>query len=69
MDTPHIIKLEYQDGCKLETPVSWCGQEVWRDEWLFQDAQHALLSLGRSTTVPCADCLAAITKLIGEKQQ
>ena len=43
----HIIKYDWRDGVKL-TPhqiETWCGHQPKCGEWLFQDAQHALLSI------------------------
>ncbi|HHA1204606.1 hypothetical protein V6183_04145 [Enterobacter hormaechei] len=61
----HIIKYEYRDGVKLAKPEieTWCGHAPKFSDWLFQDAQHALLSIEQgSLQVPCKNCLAAIIK-------
>lgn len=68
MATTHIAKHDYRDGRELPMPISWCGKEVPRTEWIFQDAQHALLSLEHSSIEPCRDCLSAISKLIEESE-
>jgi len=61
----HIIKYDWKDGVKLprcEIQL-WCGHKPGYGEWLFQDAQHALLSIEQgSLQVPCKRCLAAIIK-------
>lgn len=55
----HVIKLEYEDGKKLQSPIVWCGREVGFSAWLFQDAQHVALSVGGSVA-PCKNCIKAI---------
>ncbi len=61
----HIIKYDYREGVKLHKHEieTWCGHRPGSFEWLFQDAQHALLSIEQGTLlVPCNNCLAAIIK-------
>ena len=61
----HIIKYDWKDGVKLPPHQieTWCGHQPKCGEWLFQDAQHALLSIEQgSLQVPCKNCLAAIIK-------
>ena len=61
----HIIKYDWKDGVKLppHQTETWCGHQPKCGEWLFQDAQHALLSIEQgSLQVPCKRCLAAIIK-------
>lgn len=61
----HIIKYDYRDGAKLAKHEieTWCGHVPQFSDWLFQDAQHALLSIEQGTLlVPCKNCLAAIVK-------
>lgn len=59
----HIIKYEYRDGVKLakhEIEI-WCGHSPKFAEWLFQDAQHAILSIEQESRIqPCKRCLKAI---------
>ncbi|EOW7592847.1 hypothetical protein ACOE72_000784 [Escherichia coli] len=65
----HIIKFAYRDGVKLlpHQVETWCGHQPIQFEWLFQDAQHALLSIEQGTLlVPCKNCLAAIIKTAQE---
>lgn len=57
----HVIKFEYDDGEKLNTPVTWCGNAPKQFDWLFQDAQHVSLSVGGSIQ-PCKNCIRAIIK-------
>jgi hypothetical protein len=56
--------------CVVKTPregarpaVSYCGRTLWRQEWAFEDAEHARLARGHSRMEPCAACLAAIGSL------
>jgi hypothetical protein len=53
----HVIKFEYDDGKKLQRPVTWCGSDEFG--WMFQDAQHVALSVGGSVQ-PCKKCVRAI---------
>ncbi|XYV36921.1 hypothetical protein ACQCOG_17305 [Escherichia coli] len=65
----HIIKYDYRDGAKLakHEMETWCGHVPQFSDWLFQDAQHALLSIEQgSFQVPCKNCLAAIIKAAQE---
>lgn len=65
----HIIKYDYHDGAKLAKHEieTWCGHAPQFSDWLFQDAQHALLSIEHgSLQVPCKKCLAAIIKTVQE---
>ena len=55
----HVIKLDHEDGVKLNQPIVWCGHPVTHRQWLFQDAQHVALSVGGSVE-PCANCIKAI---------
>lgn len=62
----HIIKYEYRDGVKLpkHQVETWCGHHPVSFEWLFQDAQHALLSIEQSSRIsPCSKCLEKIILL------
>lgn len=65
----HIIKYDYRDGVKLAKHEikTWCGHAPQFSDWLFQDAQHALLITEHgSLQVPCKKCLAAIIKTAQE---
>ncbi|MEP8883471.1 hypothetical protein ABKV35_00055 [Enterobacter kobei] len=65
----HIIKYDYRDGIKLakHETETWCGHRPHFSDWLFQDAQHALLSIEQgSLQVPCKKCMAAIIKTAQE---
>ncbi|MCS3490500.1 hypothetical protein [Enterobacter sp. SLBN-59] len=65
----HIIKYDHHDGVKLSKheTETWCGHAPQFSDWLFQDAQHALLSIEQgSLQVPCKKCLAAIIKAAQE---
>ena len=65
----HIIKYDYRDGVKLAKHEiqTWCGHAPQFSYWLFQDAQHALLSIEQgSLQVTCKKCLAAIIKTAQE---
>ncbi|MDF3570895.1 hypothetical protein [Enterobacter cloacae] len=62
----HIIKYDHRDGVKLakHETETWCGHKPQFSDWLFQDAQHALLSIEQgSLLVPCKKCLKAIVKV------
>lgn len=59
----HVIKYEYRDGVRLpkHETVTWCGGKVEWADWLFQDAQHALLSVEQCSSLePCGECMKAI---------
>jgi hypothetical protein len=47
MMSKHVIKYEYRDGKRLarHDVETWCGHSPKFSEWLFQDAQHAILSI------------------------
>lgn len=62
----HVIKYEYKDGIKLDSPISWCGAPISNMEFLFQDAQHVALNVGGSTK-PCKDCIKAIINELNEE--
>ena len=67
----HIIKYDYREGVKLPKHEieTWCGHRPRSFEWLFQGAQHALLSIEQGTLLvpfPCKNCLAAIIKTAQE---
>lgn len=62
----HIIKYEYDNGVKLKHPTLWCGSQPEPRSWLFQDVQHALLSIEQGSTIaPCRNCLKAANMLMG----
>lgn len=61
----HIIKYEYRDGVKLAQHEieTWCGRKPEFSDWLFQDAQHALLVMEQGGRImPCKNCLKNIIK-------
>ena len=61
----HVIKYEYRDGERLarHDVETWCGRSPKFAEWLFQDAQHAILSIEQgSLNQPCKLCIKAIIK-------
>ena len=63
----HIIKYAYRDGVKLlpHRVETWCGNQPSQFEWLFQDAQHAVLCIEQGgSQVPCKRCLKAIRDVI-----
>ena len=63
--TKHIIKYEYRDGVKLakHEVETWCGYVPQFSDWLFQDAQHAILSIEQESRIqPCKRCIKAIIK-------
>jgi len=44
---------------------SWCGRKLAHHNWVFQDAEHAMLHLAQGPDIsPCRACLSAIKKLI-----
>ncbi|WP_227136711.1 hypothetical protein [Kosakonia radicincitans] len=62
----HIIKYDHRDGVKLSKHEieTWCGHKPKVADWLFQDAQHAILSIEQHSDVaPCSECLKAIIKM------
>jgi hypothetical protein len=56
----HIIKYRYDDGVKLTNPILWCGRKS-KHEWMFENADHAALSVEGSVQ-PCKNCIKAIIK-------
>ena len=63
----HIVKYDYRDGVKLakHEGETWCGHQPQSADWLFQDAQHALLSIEQCSSVePCKECLKAIVRVV-----
>ncbi|MCL5634794.1 hypothetical protein M5Y66_09795 [Enterobacter vonholyi] len=63
----HIIKYDHRDGVKLPQyqVETWCGHQPGAFEWLFQDAQHAVLCIEHGgSQVPCKRCLKAIRDVI-----
>lgn len=61
----HVIKYEYRDGKRLarHDVETWCGHSPKFAEWLFQDAQHAILSIEQgSLNQPCKRCIKVIIK-------
>lgn len=59
----HIIKVDHLDGDRLPTNKieTWCGVAPTYGEWLFQDAQHALIAVENGfRQEPCEQCLRAI---------
>ena len=59
----HIIKVDGLDGVILPTNKieTWRGAAPSYGEWLFQDAQHALIAVENGfRQEPCAQCLSAI---------
>ncbi|KXL18467.1 hypothetical protein AXH19_02510 [Escherichia coli] len=66
---PVFVDHFNRDGVKLakHETETWCGHKPQFSDWLFQDAQHALLSIEQgSLQVPCKKCLAAIVKTAKE---
>jgi len=59
----HVIKLEYENGKKLDKPILWCGIRSVPNTWYFLDAQHLALSVGGSLQ-PCKNCVMAIIKTL-----
>lgn len=62
----HIIKVDHRDGVELPTNKieTWCGVAPSYGEWLFQDAQHALIAVENGfRQEPCAQCLSAIVQV------
>ena len=63
--TKHIIKYEYRDGVKLARHEieTWCGYAPQFSDWLFRDAQHAILGIEQESRIqPCKRCIKAIIK-------
>jgi len=63
----HIIKYDHHDGFKfpLHQIETWCGHRPGAFEWLFQDAQHAVLFIEQNgSQTPCKQCLEAIRHVI-----
>lgn len=61
----HVIKYTHDDGVERDQPLVWCGERLWRNQWMFLDAQHCLLALDQSTlTTPCPKCLEAMRGVI-----
>ncbi len=61
----HIIKYDHDDGKKLprHKRITWCGRKP--NNWSFQDAQHALLSLDQGQLAqPCRSCLMKMKLVI-----
>lgn len=61
----HIIKYDYRDGVKLAKHEieTWCGYKPKFSDWLFQDAQHALLVMEQGgRIIPCKNCLKNIIR-------
>jgi hypothetical protein len=57
----HHIRHTHAD---LETS-SWCGQQLSRSDWTFQNIDHAIYAIQQGTLQqPCPECLAAITKTL-----
>lgn len=55
----HIIKYDYRDGVKLTKHEieTWFGCSPEFSDWLFQDAQHALLVMEQGgRIIPCKSC-------------
>ena len=60
-DYQHHIRHTHAD---LETS-SWCGQQLNRTDWTFQNIDHAIYAIQQGTLQqPCTECLAAITKTL-----
>ena len=57
----HVIKLEYDNGKKLNIPTLWCGNDNNGMSFCFMDAQHVALAAGGSIA-PCQNCVKAIIK-------
>ena len=55
----HIVKFEYVDGVKLDSPILWCERKSNRLTWYFEDAQHAALSVN-GVIQPCKNCIKRI---------
>ena len=42
---------------------SYCGQELWSHDWVFQNPEHAKLSIQKGNYVqPCKKCMKSINK-------
>ncbi|BBK09322.1 hypothetical protein [Klebsiella phage 05F01] len=64
MMSKHIIKYDWINGVKLKHHeiITWCGAEP---GWLFQDAQHAILSVEQGSRVlPCKECMKSILEVL-----
>ena len=57
----HVIKLEYENGEKLDSPLYWCGVSGSYQNWHFLDSQHLALAAGGSVSA-CESCVKAIIK-------
>lgn len=65
MMSKHIIKYEWNDGVKLKRYeiITWCGAKP--QPWMFQDAQHAIISIEKDSYVlPCKNCIKAILRVL-----
>jgi hypothetical protein len=65
MDTEyqHHIRHTHAD---METS-SWCGQQLSRSDWTFQNIDHAIYAIQQDTLQqPCPECLAVIRKTLSQ---
>lgn len=65
----HIIKVDHRYGDKLPTHKieTWCGATPSYGEWLFQDAQHALIAVENGfRQEPCTQCLSTIIQVASQ---
>lgn len=60
------IKETHRDGVELDAPVSWCGRNISKTDWAFQDAQHLARAVGGSVQ-PCKKCVAAVIKELSKE--
>lgn len=64
----HIIMYEYDDGKKLDQPISWCNKNIDHCSVAFKDLQHYALATAQGSvwgTPVCQDCVRSAIKIMG----
>lgn len=61
----HILRTDHTN--EQGANVAWCGARVPQCEWLFQDAEHAALTLAQGQRlIPCHKCAGVLRDLFRE---
>ena len=62
----HVLKFDQVDG--KQVLLAWCGRKLAVWDWAFNDANHVLVALEESTSIPpCRKCLRAMKRILDEE--
>ena len=60
VETVHIIKHTHEGGKAIRPQIAWCGWDFWGNQFVFQDLQHAALSIEHDDNASWYVCLRCV---------